>query len=48
MRTAELLNGQQVWNMARGTLDFADALVVKVSGSEAYVEVYQPMLEVIG
>ena len=48
LEVLKLLNWQQAWSMARGTLNFAEASVVKVFGTEAYVEVYQLMLEVMG
>jgi alkylation response protein AidB-like acyl-CoA dehydrogenase len=44
----KLFNWQQAWSMTRGTLNFAEASAVKVFGSEAYVEIYQLLLEVMG
>ena len=43
-----LLNWQQAWSMARGTLNFAEASAVKVFATEFYVEAYQLLLEVMG
>ncbi|HLY39144.1 MAG TPA: acyl-CoA dehydrogenase family protein [Candidatus Binatia bacterium] len=48
LEVLKLFNWQQAWSMARGTLNFAEASTVKVFGTEAYVEVYQLMLEVMG
>src|SRR5438132_7665243 len=48
LEVLKLLNWQQAWSMARGTLNFAEASAVKVFGSEAYVEIYQLLLEVMG
>jgi len=48
LEALKLFNWQQAWSMARGTLNFAEASTVKVYGTEAYVEVYQLMLEVMG
>jgi len=48
LEVLKLLNWQQAWSMARGTLNFAAASAVKVFGTEAYVEVYQLLLEVMG
>ncbi len=48
LEVLKLLNWQQAWSMARGTLNFAEASAVKVFGTEAYVEVYQLLLEVMG
>ena len=48
LEVLKLLNWREAWNMARGTLDFAQASAVKVYGSELYVEAYQLLLEVMG
>ena len=48
LEVLKLLNWQQAWSMARGALNFAEASAVKVFGSEAYVEIYQLLLEVMG
>ena len=48
LEVLKLLNWQQAWCMARGSLNFADASTVKVFGTEAYVEIYQLLLEVMG
>jgi 3-oxocholest-4-en-26-oyl-CoA dehydrogenase alpha subunit len=48
LEVLKLFNWQQAWSMARGTLNFAEASAVKVFGSEAYVEIYQLLLEVMG
>jgi len=48
MEVLKLLNWQQAWSMARGTLNFAEASAVKVFGTEFYVEAYQLLLEVLG
>jgi alkylation response protein AidB-like acyl-CoA dehydrogenase len=48
LEVLKLLNWQQAWSMARGTLNFAEASAVKVYGSEFYVEAYQLLLEVMG
>jgi len=48
LEVLKLLNWQQAWSMARGTLNFAEASAVKVFGSEFYVEAYQLLLEVMG
>jgi 3-oxocholest-4-en-26-oyl-CoA dehydrogenase alpha subunit len=48
LEVLKLFNWQQAWSMARGTLNFAEASAVKVFGTEAYVEVYQLLLEVMG
>src|SRR5438477_7516263 len=48
LEVMKLLNWQQAWSIRRGTLNFAEASAVKVFGSEAYVEVFQLLLEVMG
>jgi len=48
LEVLKLLNWQQAWSMARGTLNYAEASAVKVFGSEFYVEAYRLLLEVIG
>ena len=48
LEALKLLNWQQAWSMARGTLNYAEASAVKVFGSEFYVEAYQLLLEVMG
>jgi alkylation response protein AidB-like acyl-CoA dehydrogenase len=48
LEVLKLLNWQQAWSMARGTLNFAEASAVKVFGSEFYVQAYQLLLEVMG
>lgn len=43
-----LLNWKQAWNLSRGQLSPADASVIKVYGSELYVEVCRSLMEVLG
>ena len=43
-----LLNWRMAWGMAEGRLNPADASVVKVYGTEAMVESYRILLEVVG
>jgi alkylation response protein AidB-like acyl-CoA dehydrogenase len=44
----KLLAWRQAWAMTQGSLNFADASVVKVYASEFYVEAYAALLEVLG
>jgi alkylation response protein AidB-like acyl-CoA dehydrogenase len=44
----KLLNWRQAWNIERGGLGPAEASVVKVFGSELYIEAYQRLMEVMG
>ena len=44
----ELLAWRQAWNIDQGVLDAAEASTVKVFASEAFVAVYQLLLEVLG
>src|SRR5436309_3508049 len=48
LEVLRLLNWQQAWSMARGTLNYAEASAVKVYGSEFYVQAYQLLLELMG
>jgi alkylation response protein AidB-like acyl-CoA dehydrogenase len=48
LEALKLLNWQQAWSMARGTLNFAEASAVKVFATEFYVEAYQLLLEIMG
>jgi alkylation response protein AidB-like acyl-CoA dehydrogenase len=41
-------NWKQAWKITNGKLDYAEASVVKVFGSEFYVEAYRLLLEVLG
>ncbi|MFN8546069.1 MAG: acyl-CoA dehydrogenase family protein [Candidatus Binatia bacterium] len=43
-----LVNWKQAWALGQGGLNYADASVVKVFGSEFYVEAYRLLLEVLG
>jgi alkylation response protein AidB-like acyl-CoA dehydrogenase len=43
-----LTNWKQAWSITRGALNYADASVVKVFGSELNVEAYRLLLEVLG
>ena len=43
-----LVNWKQAWSLTQGALNYADASVVKVFGSEFYVEAYRLLLEVLG
>jgi alkylation response protein AidB-like acyl-CoA dehydrogenase len=43
-----LVNWKQAWSIAQSGLNYADASVVKVFGSEFYVEAYRLLLEVLG
>ncbi len=43
-----LVNWKQAWALTQGALNYADASVVKVFGSEFYVEAYRLLLEVLG
>lgn len=44
----KLLDWRQAWNLAKDSLDFAEASTVKVYGSELYIEVYGLLQEVLG
>jgi len=48
LEVLRLVNWKQAWSIARGTLNYADASVVKVFGSELNVEAYRLLLEVLG
>ncbi len=48
LEVLRLTNWKQAWNIAKGTLNYAEASVVKVFGSEFYVEAYRLLLEVLG
>ena len=44
----KLLNWRQAWNLTRGEMNYAEASTVKVFGSEAFVQTYRLLLEVLG
>jgi alkylation response protein AidB-like acyl-CoA dehydrogenase len=48
LEALRLANWKQAWSMAAGSLNYADASVVKVFGSELNVEGYRLLLEVLG
>ncbi len=48
LEALRLVNWKQAWSIAQGSLNYADASVVKVYGSELYVEAYRLLLEVLG
>jgi alkylation response protein AidB-like acyl-CoA dehydrogenase len=48
IETLRLVNWKQAWALTQGALNYADASVVKVFGSEFYVEAYRLLLEVLG
>jgi 3-oxocholest-4-en-26-oyl-CoA dehydrogenase alpha subunit len=48
LEVLRLANWKQAWSIANGTLNYAEASVVKVFGSEFYVEAYRLLLEVVG
>ena len=48
LEVLRLVNWKQAWCLTQGSLNYADASVVKVFGSELYVEAYRLLLEVLG
>ena len=48
LEVLRLTNWKQAWSITQGALNYADASVVKVFGSEFYVEAYRLLLEVLG
>ena len=48
LEVLRLVNWKQAWSIANGTLNYAEASVVKVFGSELNVEAYRLLLEVLG
>jgi alkylation response protein AidB-like acyl-CoA dehydrogenase len=48
LEVLRLINWRQAWNMEHDTFHFAEASVVKVFGSEFYIEAYSLLLEVLG
>jgi len=48
LEVLRLVNWKQAWAIGQGGLNYADASVVKVFGSEFYVEAYRLLLEVLG
>jgi alkylation response protein AidB-like acyl-CoA dehydrogenase len=48
LEVLRLVNWKQAWALTRGALNYADASVVKVFGSEFYVLAYKLLLEVLG
>jgi len=48
LEALRLVNWKQAWQMTSNALDYADASVVKVFGSELYVQAYRLLLEVLG
>ena len=48
LEVLRLTNWKQAWALTQGHLNYADASVVKVFGSEFYVQAYRLMLEVLG
>jgi alkylation response protein AidB-like acyl-CoA dehydrogenase len=48
LEVLRLANWKQAWSIANGNLNYAEASVVKVFGSEFYVEAYKLLLEVVG
>src|SRR5207249_4632116 len=48
LEVLRLTNWKQSWSMTNGTLNYAEASVVKVFGSELNVEGYRLLLEVLG
>ncbi len=48
LEVLRLVNWKQAWCLTQGSLNYADASVVKVYGSELYVEAYRLLLEVLG
>ncbi|HLK09833.1 MAG TPA: acyl-CoA dehydrogenase family protein [Candidatus Binatia bacterium] len=48
LEVLRLVNWKQAWSIANGALNYADASVVKVFGSELNVEGYRLLLEVLG
>ena len=48
LEVLRLVNWKQAWCLTHSTLNYADASVVKVFGSEFYVTAYKLLLEVLG
>jgi alkylation response protein AidB-like acyl-CoA dehydrogenase len=48
LEVLRLTNWKQAWSMTQGTLNYAEASVVKVFGSELNVEGYRLLLEILG
>ena len=48
LEVLRLVNWKQAWSLTHGSLNYADASVVKVFGSEFYVTAYKLLLEVLG
>ena len=48
LEVLRLTNWKQAWSLNLGTLNYAEASVVKVFGSELNVEAYRLLLEVVG
>lgn len=44
----KLMDWRQAWNVTNGTFDYAEASMVKVYGSELYIEAYGLLQEVLG
>ncbi len=48
LEALKLLNWRLSWELTKGILNAADASVVKVYGTELFVEVYRSLMEVLG
>jgi alkylation response protein AidB-like acyl-CoA dehydrogenase len=48
LEALKLLNWRLAWELTKGILNAADASVVKVYGTELFVEVYRSLMEVLG
>jgi hypothetical protein len=48
LEVLRLTNWKQAWSLTQGTLNYAEASVVKVFGSELYVEAYRLLMEILG
>ena len=48
LEALKVMNWRMAWDIEQGTLDPAHASAVKVYGSEALIEVYRLLLEVVG
>ncbi len=48
LEALKLLNWRLAWELTKGILNPADASVVKVYGTEVFVEVYRSLMEVLG
>jgi alkylation response protein AidB-like acyl-CoA dehydrogenase len=48
LEVLKLTNWKQAWSLTHGTLNYAEASVVKVFGSELNVEGYRLLLEILG